>query len=76
MPSSDKANRRRKGGGGGGKEEKSFRPKLSDFKRKTGEGRDKSSLPHLRSMDNMRRRERGVQIQHGVIIESQIEENR
>ena len=58
MPSSDKANRRRKEGGGGGKEEKSFRPKLSDFKRKTGEGRDKSSLPHSRSMDNMRRRER------------------
>ncbi|MCD6038561.1 MAG: hypothetical protein K0S67_2454 [Nitrososphaeraceae archaeon] len=36
MPSSDKANRRRKEEGEG-KEEKSFRPKLSDFKRKTGE---------------------------------------
>jgi HSP20 family protein len=60
MPSSDKANRRRKGGGGGGegKEEKSFRPKLSDFKRKTGEGGDKGSLPHSRGIDNMRRRER------------------
>lgn len=59
MPSSDKANRRRKEGGGEGKEEKSFRPKLSDFKRKkTGEGRDKGSLPHSRGMDNMRRRER------------------
>ena len=57
MPSSDKANRRRKEGGEG-KEEKSFRPKLSDFKRKTGEGEDKASLPHSRSIDNMRRRER------------------
>ena len=58
MPSSDKANRRRKEGGEG-KEEKSFRPKLSDFKRKTGEGEDKGSLPpHSRSIDNMRRRER------------------
>jgi HSP20 family protein len=57
MPSSDKANRRRKEGGEG-KEEKSFRPKLSDFKRKTREGGDKSSLPHSRGMDNMRRRER------------------
>ena len=58
MPSSDKANRRRKEGGGGGKEEKSFRPKLSDFKRKTGEGEDKGSSPHSREIDNMRRRER------------------
>jgi HSP20 family protein len=57
MPSSDKANRRRKEGGEG-KEEKSFRPKLSDFKRKTREGGDKGSLPHSRSMGNMRRRER------------------
>ncbi|HKG41701.1 MAG TPA: hypothetical protein VKA98_06155 [Nitrososphaeraceae archaeon] len=60
MPSSYKASRRRKEGGGGeGKEEKSFRPKLSDFKRKTGEDEDKGSLPpHSRSIDNMRRRER------------------
>lgn len=57
MPSSDKANRRRKEGGEG-KEEKSFRPKLSDFKRKTRQGGDKGSLPHSRSMGNMRRRER------------------
>ena len=57
MPSSDKANRRRKEGGEG-KEEKSFRPKLSDFKRKTREVEDKASLPHSRSIDNMRRRER------------------
>jgi hypothetical protein len=57
MPSSDKANRRRKEGGEG-KEKKSFRPKLSDFKRKTREGGDKGSLPHSRSMGNMRRRER------------------
>src|SRR5215212_5659512 len=59
MPSSYKASRRRKEGGEG-KEEKSFRPKLSDFKRKTGEGEDKGSLPppHSRSIDNMRRRER------------------
>ncbi|MBD0359496.1 MAG: Hsp20/alpha crystallin family protein, partial [Nitrososphaeraceae archaeon] len=57
MPSSDKANRRRKEGGEG-KEEKSFRPKLSDFKRKTGEDEDKGSLPHSRGIDNMRRRER------------------
>ncbi|HEX6028171.1 MAG TPA: Hsp20/alpha crystallin family protein, partial [Nitrososphaeraceae archaeon] len=55
MPSSDKANRRRKEGGGEGKEEKSFRPKLSDFKRKTRQGGDKGSLPHSRGMDNMRR---------------------
>ena len=58
MPSSDKANRRRKEEGGEGKEEKSFRPKLSDFKRKIGEGEDKSSLPHSRGIDNMKRRER------------------
>lgn len=57
MPSSDKANRRRKEEGEG-KEEKSFRPKLSDFKRKTGEGEDKGSSPHSRGIDNMRRRER------------------
>jgi len=57
MPSSYKASRRRKEGGEG-KEEKSFRPKLSDFKRKTGEGEDKGSLPHSRGIDNMRRRER------------------
>jgi HSP20 family protein len=57
MPSSGKANRRRKEEGEG-KEEKSFRPKLSDFKRKTGEGEDKGSLPHSRGIDNMRRRER------------------
>src|SRR5918992_5905648 len=57
MPSSDKANRRRKEGGEG-REKKSFRPKLSDFKRKTGEGEDKGSLPHSRGIDNMRRRER------------------
>jgi HSP20 family protein len=58
MSSSDKANRRRKEGGGEGKEEKSFRPKLSDFKRKTGGGGDKGSLPHSRGIENMRRRER------------------
>src|SRR5919106_979339 len=59
MPSSDKANRRRKEEGKGeGKEEKSFRPKLSDFKRKIGEGEDKGSLPHSRGIDNMKRRER------------------
>lgn len=57
MPSSGKANRRRKEEGEG-KEEKSFRPKLSDFKRKIGEGEDKGSLPHSRGIDNMRRRER------------------
>ena len=57
MPSSDKANRRRKEEGEG-KEEKSFRPKLSDFKRKTGEEKDKGSSPHSRGIDNMRRRER------------------
>jgi HSP20 family protein len=57
MPSSDKANRRRKEEGEG-KEEKSFRPKLSDFKRKTGEGEDKGSSSHSRGIDNMRRRER------------------
>jgi HSP20 family protein len=57
MPSSDKANRRRKEEGEG-KEENSFRPKLSDFKRKTGEGEDKGSSPHSRGIDNMRRRER------------------
>src|SRR5215217_1191850 len=57
MPSSGKANRRRKEEGEG-KEEKSFRPKLSDFKRKTGESEDKGSLPHSRGIDNMRRRER------------------
>ena len=57
MPSSGKANRRRKEEGEG-KEEKSFRPKLSDFKRKTGEGEDKGSLPQSRGIDNMRRRER------------------
>jgi HSP20 family protein len=57
MPSSYKASRRRKEGGEG-KEEKSFRPKLSDFKRKTGEGEDKGSLPQSRGIDNMRRRER------------------
>ncbi len=54
MPSSDKANRRRKEGGEG-REKKSFRPKLSDFKRKTGEGEDKGSLQHSRGIDNMRR---------------------
>ena len=54
MPSSDKANRRRKEGGEG-REKKSFRPKLSDFKRKTGEGEDKGSLPQSRGIDNMRR---------------------
>jgi len=59
MPSSYKASRRRKEGGGERKEEKSFRPKLSDFKRKTGEDEDKVSLPpRSRSIDNMRRRER------------------
>jgi|SRR5215216_254423 HSP20 family protein len=57
MPSSGKANRRQKEEGEG-KEEKSFRPKLSDFKRKTGEGEDKGSLPQSRGIDNMRRRER------------------
>jgi HSP20 family protein len=59
MPSSYKASRRRKEGGEG-KEEKSFRPKLSDFKRKTGEDEDKGSLPppYSRSIDNMRRKER------------------
>src|SRR5919107_1771464 len=57
MTSSAKANSRRKEGGEG-REKKSFRPKLSDFKRKTGEGEDKGSLPHSRGIDNMRRRER------------------
>ncbi len=58
MPSSDRLNRRRKGKES--EDKKTFRPKLSDFKRKSQESKDRASTPDSVSSSRNRIR-RGIQ---------------
>jgi HSP20 family protein len=57
MPSSNRFNRRRKGKEG--KDKRTFRPKLSDFKRRSQESQDKASTPD--SVGSRNRTRRGIQ---------------
>jgi hypothetical protein len=66
MPSSKRSNRRRKKEGG--EEKRTFRPRLSDFKRKSGEGEDNRSISRSVDTYNMTRRgrpeERSLRARH------------
>jgi HSP20 family protein len=66
MPSSNRFNRRRKGKEGGDK--RTFRPRLSDFKRRSQESEDKATTPDLVGIRNRTRRriqdERSLRAQH------------
>jgi HSP20 family protein len=65
MPSSKRSNRRRKKEG---EEKRTFRPKLSDFKRKSGESEDNRSISRSVGTYNMTRRgrseERSLRARH------------
>ena len=66
MPSSNRFNRRRKGKEG--RDKRTFRPRLSDFKRRSQESEDKATTPDLVGIRNMTRRrtqdERSLRAQH------------
>jgi HSP20 family protein len=66
MPSSNRFNRRRKGKEGGDK--RTFRPRLSDFKRRSQESEDKATTPDSVGIRNRTRRriqeERSLRAQH------------
>ena len=66
MPSSNRFNRRRKGKEG--RDKRTFRPRLSDFKRRSQESEDKATSPDLVGIHNRTRRrtqdERSLRAQH------------
>ena len=66
MPSSNRFNRRRKGKEG--RDKRTFRPRLSDFKRRSQESEDKATTPDLIGIRNRTRRrtqdERSLRAQH------------